>query len=815
MVPELDPKLLLLGDVGENGTWWTGPPPEATLSRNNGSSVATSQTSLGSPHTTSHSHSPHLNWEELAKWYHCVINAAEDWFIVYEELSQEPTFIAPTERDLRNMESDLLYAQEHVQRHLMKATELLLKRPGRPLSHPSEMRFLLVILENPFLYSKVSSFTGLFQNPFNSYSERWEHGGGRGPSPTGTLSGQHSGLIKRVVGLISNSSTECHDAMISWLARSQTSRFTRTKDLVSAFLTYRMLRSNSRKQESKVDITAGLIPQMQIGRSGAYLHDEIGGSRTPKKNSGPNEKKTCYTEDWQIKAAARVLALFFAANNLPHSKRTDDAASLGHVDLPAGHSKDGIHANGQLLPTSDFYISIIDYSADLVGDFEAWENRRGKFAFCQYPFLLSIRAKTEILEHDARRQMQTKARDAFFDSIMSRRAVNQYFSLDVRRDCLVDDSLKAVSEVIGSGSEDIKKALRISFRGEEGIDGGGLRKEWFLMLIREVFNPDHGKFDRFEGRCTHTDIGVGLFIYDDESQFCYFNPNSFETTDQFFLVGVVIGLAIYNSTILDVALPPFAFRKLLASAPAHGMGPSAHPRPAMKYTLEDLADYRPRLARGLRQLLEFDGDVQSTFGLDFAIDVDKYGTTVNVPLCYGGERKAVTNANRREYVDLYVLYLLDTSVKRQFEPFKRGFYTVCGGNAFSLFRPEEIELLVRGSDQPLDIPSLRAVATYDNWGTPKPDESEPVVQWFWNTFERAPPAEQRSLLSFITGSDRIPAIGASTLSIRVSCLGDETERFPIARTCFNSISLFKYETKEKLEAMLWRAVHESEGFGLK
>src|SRR5687768_16340167 len=133
MVPELDPKLLLLGDVGENGTWWTGPPPEATLSRNNGSSVATSQTSLGSPHTTSHSHSPHLNWEELAKWYHCVINAAEDWFIVYEELSQEPTFIAPTERDLRNMESDLLYAQEHVQIHLMKATELLLKRPGRPL----------------------------------------------------------------------------------------------------------------------------------------------------------------------------------------------------------------------------------------------------------------------------------------------------------------------------------------------------------------------------------------------------------------------------------------------------------------------------------------------------------------------------------------------------------------------------------------------------------------------------------------------------------------------------------------------------------
>jgi E3 ubiquitin-protein ligase HECTD2 len=280
-------------------------------------------------------------------------------------------------------------------------------------------------------------------------------------------------------------------------------------------------------------------------------------------------------------------------------------------------------------------------------------------------------------------------------------------------------------------------------------------------------------------------------------------------------VGVVIGLAIYNSTILDVALPPFAFRKLLASAPAHGLGPSAHPRPTLKYTLDDLSAYRPGLARGLRQLLDFDGDVQSTFGLDFAIDIDKYGTTVNVPLCMGGERKPVTNANRREYVDLYVLYVLDTSVKRQFEPFKRGFYTVCGGNAFSLFRPEEIELLVRGSDQALDIPSLRAVATYDNWGTPRPNDTEPIIEWFWNTFERAPPAEQRKLLSFITGSDRIPATGTSSLSIRVACLGDDTRRYPIARTCFNSISLFKYESRERLEAMLWRAVHESEGFGLK
>ncbi len=75
----------------------------------------------------------------------------------------------------------------------------------------------------------------------------------------------------------------------------------------------------------------------------------------------------------------------------------------------------------------------------------------------------------------------------------TRKTVNQYLVLRVRRDCLVEDSLKSVSEVVGTGGEEIKKGLRIEFRGEEGIDAGGLRKEWFLLLVRDVFNPEHGK----------------------------------------------------------------------------------------------------------------------------------------------------------------------------------------------------------------------------------------------------------------------------------------------------------------------------------
>ena len=166
-------------------------------------------------------------------------------------------------------------------------------------------------------------------------------------------------------------------------------------------------------------------------------------------------------------------------------------------------------------------------------------------------------------------------------------------------------------------------------------------------------------------------------------------------------------------------------------------------------------------------------------------------------------------------MDLYVKYLLETSVSRQFEPFKRGFFSVCGGNALSLFRPEEIELLIRGSDEALDVATLQAVAIYDGWNNKTNAEDEPVVTWFWDLFSETSSKKQRALLSFITGSDRLPATGATSLIIKITCLGDDVERFPIARTCFNMIGLYRYNDKKTLQSKLWRAVAESEGFGLK
>lgn len=818
-VVEPDAKTLLLGDIAENSSWWMGGrPPRDT------GETQMREKDKGSGSLKSHvsSRSPRIDWTELEEWYRLIISLGDSWIDKWLSMKSDDADGEESSTgkrwdsiDLSILEKEITEARIHAQRTLLKATENLLKRPRRPLKRPEDIRFLLILLANPLLYSASnrkqrsmadfktprerdrSRSKGRHPTRDNSVSSSTRRGASAPPRQKPKGPSYHSGIVKRMLGLLSNLPNECHCFLVGWFSRFSEGQFERIVDLIGSFVTYRLTRQHGRQRIETPKPTNGLVPSLS-GASRtitAQLHAALS-ERSPPKSSNDGRKPVIYSEDWQIRAAARVMSLLFAANNANFSRKRDYFLLNQRAPNSGMAAKSYAYSPGQMISTSSFYNTLLDY-ADLVADFETWESRSSKFSFCQYPFFLSIYAKIHILEYDARRQMESKAREAFFDSILSRKAVSQFLVLKVRRECLVEDSLRSVSEVVGSVQEEVKKGLRIEFVGEEGVDAGGLRKEWFLLLVREVFDPNHG-----------------LFIYDDDSHFCYFNPFCFESSEQFFLVGVVLGLAIYNSTILDVAFPPFAFKKLLASAPTTGVPATSTSRVMYSCTLDDLAEYRPALAKGLRALLEFEGDVQETFCYDFVAQIDRYGQPAAVPLCPGGEKRPVTNANRREFVDLYVQYLLDTAVHKQYEPFKRGFFTVCGGNALYLFRPEEIELLVRGSDEHLDVASLRAVATYENWSTPNA-ESEPVVRWFWEFFTDASPQNQRKLLSFITGSDRIPAMGATSLIIRVSCLGNDSLRYPIARTCFNTLGLFRYSTREQLETKLWGAVVNSEGFGLK
>jgi E3 ubiquitin-protein ligase HECTD2 len=134
---------------------------------------------------------------------------------------------------------------------------------------------------------------------------------------------------------------------------------------------------------------------------------------------------------------------------------------------------------------------------------------------------------------------------------------------------------------------------------------------------------------------------------------------------------------------------------------------------------------------------------------------------------------------------------------------------VCGGNALTLFRPEEIEMMVCGS-RDLDVYSLEAVTSYDGFR-----RTDRIIRDFWDIMNTSYSTElRRKLLLFVTGTDRMPATGPAKF-FKISKLGRDCNKLPIAHTCFNQLCLWDYNSKQKLQQKLTQAITESSGFNLK
>jgi ubiquitin-protein ligase E3 A len=50
----------------------------------------------------------------------------------------------------------------------------------------------------------------------------------------------------------------------------------------------------------------------------------------------------------------------------------------------------------------------------------------------------------------------------------------------------------ALDEIARQRPRDLFKPLRVHFIGEAGIDAGGLKKEFFQLLLAELLCPDYG-----------------------------------------------------------------------------------------------------------------------------------------------------------------------------------------------------------------------------------------------------------------------------------------------------------------------------------
>ncbi|WVQ78911.1 hypothetical protein IAT38_001002 [Cryptococcus sp. DSM 104549] len=351
--------------------------------------------------------------------------------------------------------------------------------------------------------------------------------------------------------------------------------------------------------------------------------------------------------------------------------------------------------------------------------------------------------------------------------------------MKVSRDNIFEGSY---TEIMRQTPNDLKKRLMIKFEGEDGLDYGGLSREFFFLLSHEMFNPFYCLFEY----SAHDNYTLQI------------NPNSGvnpEHLNYFKFIGRVVGLGIFHRRFLDAYFIVSFYKMILKK----------------KITLQDLESVDSGLHRGLTWMLE--NDITDVIEDTFSITEEHFGEVVTVDLKPGGRDVEVTEENKKDYVDLVTEYRISRRVSEQFDAFMSGFNELIPQELINVFDERELELLIGGMSE-IDVDDWQKHTDYRGY-----NPSDEVVEWFWKIV-KAWPAERKSrLLQFTTGTSRIPVNGFKDLQgsdgprrFTIEKAGEVTQ-LPKSHTCFNRIDLPAYKTYEALEQKLTLAVEETLGFG--
>uniref|UniRef100_M3ZFP0 E3 ubiquitin-protein ligase SMURF1 n=1 Tax=Xiphophorus maculatus TaxID=8083 RepID=M3ZFP0_XIPMA len=356
--------------------------------------------------------------------------------------------------------------------------------------------------------------------------------------------------------------------------------------------------------------------------------------------------------------------------------------------------------------------------------------------------------------------------------------------IEVSREEIFEESYRQIMKM---RPKDLKKRLMVKFRGEEGLDYGGVAREWLYLLCHEMLNPYYGLFQY------STDNIYTLQINPDSS----INPDHLS---YFHFVGRVMGLAVFHSHYINGSFT-LPFYKQLLGKPIQ---------------LNDLETTDPELHKSLVWILE--NDITSVLDHTFCVEHNAFGKFSQHELKPNGRNVPVTEENKKEYVRLYVNWRFMRGIEAQFLALQKGFSELIPQHLLKPFDHKELELIIGGLGK-IDLADWKANTRLKHCT----GESN-VVRWFWQAVEAFSEERRGRLLQFVTGSTRVPLQGFKALQgstgsagprlFTIHLIDANTENLPKAHTCFNRIDIPPYESYEKLYEKLLTAVEETCGFAV-
>uniref|UniRef100_A0A8C7ZFD2 E3 ubiquitin-protein ligase n=1 Tax=Oryzias sinensis TaxID=183150 RepID=A0A8C7ZFD2_9TELE len=359
-------------------------------------------------------------------------------------------------------------------------------------------------------------------------------------------------------------------------------------------------------------------------------------------------------------------------------------------------------------------------------------------------------------------------------------ALPSHVKISVSRQTLFEDSFQQIMNV---KPYDLRRRLYIIMRGEEGLDYGGIAREWFFLLSHEVLNPMY---------C--------LFEYAGKNNYCLqINPASSINPDHltyFRFIGRFIAMALYHGKFIDTGFTLPFYKRMLDKKP----------------TLKDLESIDPEFYNSIMWVKE-NNLAECGVELYFAQDMEILGKVSTHQLKDDGENELVTEENKEEYISLLTDWRFTRGVEEQTKAFLDGFNEVVPLEWLRYFDEKELELMLCGM-QEIDLADWQKNTIYRHY-----TKNSKQIHWFWQVVKEMDNEKRIRLLQFVTGTCRLPVGGFQELigsngpqKFCIDKVGKETW-LPRSHTCFNRLDLPPYKSLEQLREKLLFAIEETEGFG--
>ncbi|KAM0675077.1 E3 ubiquitin-protein ligase tom1 [Gurleya vavrai] len=350
--------------------------------------------------------------------------------------------------------------------------------------------------------------------------------------------------------------------------------------------------------------------------------------------------------------------------------------------------------------------------------------------------------------------------------------------LNIDRNSLFEDSYNQI--MAKSGNDFMRSRINVKFVDEEGVDVGGLTREFFNLLSKEIVKPDY---------C--------LFVLNQDGRTYSINKSSHVNHDHllyFRFVGKFIAKGIIDEVLTDIYFTKPFYKQVLGK----------------NLSLKDLESVDNAFYKSLKWMQE--NSIEGVFEQNFSWEYEEFGIRKYYELIENGRNIEVTDENKNLYIEKVADFIMTQGCEMQMKSFRDGFFEVMEEKYVRIFNENELELLINGLPE-IDVDDWRNNTDYYGY---KNNSRE--IEWFWRCVRGMNNEDKARLLQFVTGTSNLPIDGFKGLQgnngrqkFQIHCGG---KGLPCAHTCFNQLDLPKYASYEELVENLLYAIREcSTGFG--